>query len=135
MIQIIFGKKGSGKTKRIFDMANEAAAKTEGLVFFVNDGKSDTINLKPQIRFVNAGEYAVAGVDPTFGFLAGLLAGNYDISYLFVDGFLKLTGTEGDIAGAIAKLDKIAAAAQTTIVLTYSADVADVPESIRKFAI
>ena len=42
MIQIIFGKKGSGKTKRILDMANAAALNenTKGNVFFVDYTRS-----------------------------------------------------------------------------------------------
>ena len=37
MIQIIYGKKGSGKTKRIIDMANEAVKAHEGSIVFIDD--------------------------------------------------------------------------------------------------
>ncbi len=138
MIQIIFGKKGSGKTKRILDMANASALdeNTKGNVFFVDYTKSYTINLKPQVRFVDASEYGVTGKDSFYGFLAGILAGNYDISYLFIDGFLKLAAADGaGLVELMAKLEKLAAYAGTTLVISYSEDAANVPESIRKFEI
>ena len=136
MIQIIFGKKGSGKTKRILDMANAAIQETKGDVFFVDYTKSYTINLKPQIRFVDASEYGVKGKDSFYGFLAGILAGNYDISFLFIDGFLKLANSdEAGLVEIMARLEKLAAEAGTTLVISYSEDAANVPESIRQFAI
>ena len=90
MIQIIFGKKGSGKTKRILDMANASVKEAKGNVLFVDDDKSYTLSLKPQIRFIDASEYEVKGTDPFYGFLAGILAGNYDIGVIYIDAFLKL---------------------------------------------
>lgn len=61
MIQVIFGKKGSGKTKRILDMANASVKEAKGNVLFIDDDKSYTLSLKPQIRFIDASEYAVKG--------------------------------------------------------------------------
>ena len=40
MIQVIFGKKGSGKTKRILDMANASVKEAKGNVLFIDDDKS-----------------------------------------------------------------------------------------------
>lgn len=37
MIQIIAGKKGSGKTKRIIDMTNEKAKTSQHDVVFIDD--------------------------------------------------------------------------------------------------
>ena len=82
MIQVIFGKKGSGKTKRILDMANASVKEAKGNVLFVDDDKSYTLSLKPQVRFVDASEYAVKGKDSFYGFLAGILAGYFGIQSL-----------------------------------------------------
>ncbi len=136
MIQIIFGKKGTGKTKRILDMANASIAEAKGNVLFVDDGRSYTLSLKPQVRFIDASEYNVKGKDSFYGFLAGILAGNYDISYLFIDGFLKLAACGGeDLNEFFVKLERLAGDAGCTLVLSYSEDPANVPEHIRSFAI
>ena len=136
VIQVIFGKKGSGKTKRILDMANESAKEEKGNVLFIDDDRKYTLSLKPQVRFIDASEYNVKGEIAFYGFLAGILAGNYDISVIFVDAFLKLA--QVDAAGAealVTKIEKLAEHANCNIVISFSEDVENAPESIRKYAI
>ena len=136
MIQIIFGKKGSGKTKRILDMANASVKEAKGNVLFVDDDKSYTLSLKPQIRFIDASEYDVKGNELFYGFLAGILAGNYDISVIYVDAFLKLVKAEpAELEGFFAKLEKLVDAASCDLVISFSEDAANVPECIGKYQI
>ncbi len=136
MIQIIFGKKGSGKTKRILDMANASVKEAKGNVLFVDDDKSYTLSLKPQVRFVDASEYSVKGQDSFYGFLAGILAGNYDISVIYVDAFLKLVKADAaDLVNFFAKLETLVANAGCDMIISFSDDAANVPESIRKYQI
>ena len=136
MIQVIFGKKGSGKTKRILDMANESVKEAKGNVLFVDDDKSYTLSLKPQIRFIDASEYAVKGVEPFYGFLAGILAGNYDISVIYIDAFLKLVKAgAGELEEFFAKLERLVSTAGCDMIISFSEDAANVPESIRKYQI
>ena len=127
MIQIIFGKKGSGKTKRILDMANASVNEAKGNVLFVDDDRRYTLSLKPQVRFIDASEYAVKGVEPFYGFLAGILAGNYDISVVYIDAFLKLVNaTEEQLIAFFAKLERLVESANCDIVISYSEDTANV---------
>ena len=136
MIQVIFGKKGSGKTKRILDMANASVQEAKGNVLFVDDDKSYTLSLKPQVRFIDASEYQVKGVEPFYGFLAGILAGNYDISVIYIDAFLKLVKADADgLVDFFAKLERLVAEAGCDMVISFSEDAANVPESIRKYQI
>ena len=136
VIQIIFGKKGSGKTKRILDMANASVKEAKGNVLFVDDDKSYTLSLKPQIRFIDASEYNVKGTELFYGFLAGILAGNYDISVLYVDAFLKLVKAEpNELEGFFTKIEKLVENAGSDLVISFSEDAANVPESIRKYQI
>ena len=46
MIQVIHGKKGSGKTKRILDMANAAIKEHKGDVIFVDDDNRYMFDLR-----------------------------------------------------------------------------------------
>lgn len=136
MIQIIFGKKGSGKTKRILDMANASVKEAKGNVLFIDDDKKYTLSLKPQVRFIDAGEYDVRGEAPFYGFLAGILAGNYDISVIYIDAFLKLVRKDaGELVDFFAKLEKLVGQAGCDMVISLSDDAANVPESIRRYQI
>ena len=69
MIQIISGTKGSGKSKQLIDIANEALTKESGVVVFIDDDKRYMFDLKPSVRFVDAHDYkSVSGYSAeTFG--------------------------------------------------------------------
>ena len=136
MIKIIFGKKGSGKTKRILDMANDSAKASKGNVLFVDDDRKYTLSLKPQVRFIDASEYDIRGEGSFYGFIAGILAGNYDISELYIDAFLKLVNLDADkVEPFFAKLEALATHADCDIIISLSEDAENMPESVRKYAI
>ena len=54
MIQIIAGKKGSGKTKRIIDMTNEKAKTSQHDVVFIDDYNRYIFDIDHSVRFINA---------------------------------------------------------------------------------
>ncbi|MDO4852256.1 MAG: twitching motility protein PilT [Clostridia bacterium] len=90
MIQIIFGEKGTGKTKKILDLANRAAKEASGSVVFIDDDDRYMFDLNLAIRFINAVEYGITGPKTFYGFLCGVAASDHDLEYVFVDGFLNL---------------------------------------------
>ena len=44
-----------------------------------------TYDIPHSVRLVDVEEYGITGYDTFYGFVAGMLAGNYDISEIFVD--------------------------------------------------
>lgn len=139
MIQIIFGKKGSGKTKRILDMANASIREAKGDVLFIDDDNRYMFDLKHQVRFINASEYGVEGEDKFYGFLNGILAGNFDVSLIFIDAFLHLVKTDKPdiptLENFFEKLEALSERATVDFIISLSEDAELVPESIRKFKI
>lgn len=136
MIQMIYGKKGSGKTKRILGMANDAVQACTGSIAFIDDDNSYMFDLKNQIRFINASEYAVSNPDMFLGFLKGILASNYDLSLLFVDGFLRIVNAEMvELEQFFSYLEKYADKAGVTLVLSISGDQDTAPEYVKKYII
>ena len=93
MIQIIAGKKGSGKTKRLIDMTNNAVKTSSGNVVFLDKNDSYMYEVDRAVRFVNVEEYSVSSAEMFLGFLGGMLASNYDVKTVFIDAFLKLIKT------------------------------------------
>ena len=90
MIKLIVGTKGSGKTKTLIDMAKAAAETSKGNVVCVEKGDKLAREVPTSVRLINSDEYQVKGFANLYGFLAGILAGNYDITELFIDGILKI---------------------------------------------
>lgn len=63
MIQIIAGKKGSGKTKRLIDMTNNAVKTSSGNVVFLDKNDSYMYEVDRAVRFVNVEEYSVSSAE------------------------------------------------------------------------
>lgn len=136
MIRIIYGKKGSGKTKKIIDAANEAVKSSTGELVFIDDDNRYMYDLRHEIRFVNATEYDVSSPDTFMGFICGILAGNYDMKQLFIDGFLRLVKSEmADLEPFFVKLEDITHRHGVDVVISASAKDATVPEFLKKYIV
>lgn len=136
MIRIIYGKKGSGKTKKIIDAANEAVKSSTGELVFIDDDNRYMYDLRHEIRFVNATEYDVSSPDTFMGFICGILAGNYDMKQLFIDGFLRLVKSEmADLEPFFVKLEDITHRHGVDVVISASAKDDAVPEFLKKYIV
>ena len=134
MISVIYGKKGTGKTKKILDLANEAVKVSTGELVFIDDDNSYMYDLRHEIRFVNATEYDVADPETFMGFVCGILAGNYDMKQLFIDGFLRIVKTDmAELEAFFAKLEDIAHRHGVDVVLAASAKDDEIPEFLKKY--
>lgn len=134
MITLILGKKGSGKTKKLLDLCNEAVAQSKGNVVFIEKDTTLTYNLSHKVRLVAADEYAVGGFDAFYGYIAGMCAGNYDITDIFVDSTLKIGGGIEGLLGFVEKLKKLSDMANTNVVLSVSAAQEEIPAEIAELA-
>ncbi|MDO4458615.1 MAG: hypothetical protein Q4C42_00770 [Clostridia bacterium] len=130
MITLLTGKKGTGKTKKLIELANAAVAADKGSVVVLEKGSKLTYDIDHGARLINVDDYAVKGEAELKGFICGILAGNYDITDIFVDSTLKVV----DAADLEALVTGIAPAAkETNIVLLVSLDNADVPASLTNY--
>lgn len=132
MINLIPGKKGTGKTKILVDAIKEAAASATGNVVCIERGMKLTYDIPHKVRLVDAEEYGINSFDAFYGFVAGMLAGNYDIQQVYVDGILKIGGRDYEALGDM--IEKLAMLAKDIkIVLTVSADVEELPAKVKAF--
>jgi len=136
MIQVIYGKKGTGKTKRILDMANNSIKDQQGDVLFIDDDKRYMFDLRHEIRFINAGEYDVHNAQMFLGFVCGLLAQNFDISLVFVDAFLKLVREDvHSLAWMFEKLEAVAGKHDVRFVISCNGDQGEAPAFLAPYLI
>ena len=96
MIRVIMGKKGSGKTKQMIDMINNAVQTEHGNVVCIERGNKLTFDISYQIRLVESSQYDIADYTALKGFVSGLYAGNYDITHIFIDSLTKIVGGQCD---------------------------------------
>ena len=135
MVKIITGNKGSGKTKILINQINEAAKNTKGFVCCIDKNDKLRYDIPHSVRIVGTDENSIYSFESFYGLVAGLHAGNYDITDIFVDSILKVGGADYEALGAmLAKIDKLTGE-DVNVVLTVSADKSDLPEAVLKFAI
>ena len=136
MIQVILGKKGSGKTKPLIDMTNDSLKVEHGNVIFVDDDTRYMYDLRHQIRFVDASEYTITSADMFFGFICGMLSMNFDITAIFVDAFTRLIKTDlNETEEFFKRLEKLSESRNINFVISVSGDPAEMPEFITRYAI
>ena len=128
MITLIIGNKGSGKTKRLIQLANEAVEKSNGNVVVIEKGAKLTYDVSHKARLIDIEQYNVSGFDAFYGFLSGICAGNYDVTDIFVDSTLKITGRDFEaLADFVAKANELASHSEVKIVMLISADPSELP--------
>ncbi|MDE6150339.1 MAG: hypothetical protein K2F81_09690 [Ruminococcus sp.] len=132
MINLIPGKKGTGKTKILVDAIEASVKNATGNVVCIERGMKLTYDLPHKVRLVDAEEYGINSYDAFYGFVAGVLAGNYDIQEIFVDGILRIGGRDYEAFGSM--IEKVAMLAKDVkIVFTVSADPDELPAKVKAF--
>lgn len=131
MVTLLTGKKGSGKTKKLIELVNAALEKSNGNVVVIEKGKQMTFNIPYAARLVDSDAYDIKGKEALLGFVSGICAGNYDVTDIFVDSTLKITGTGAEACEfLVPEFKKLSEAAGTNLVLSISAAEEDIPESV-----
>ncbi len=134
MIKIIYGPKGTGKTKIIIDEANAKVASAKGHLIFVTNTKRYMYDLHRDIRVIDTTDYMIAGEDALCGFIKGVVAANNDNEYLFIDGAARIAGKEiKDMAAFYYMLDKLSETNGITVYVTCSCAKEDLPDFVAKY--
>ena len=136
MIKIIYGPKGFGKTKIMIDEVNKAASEAKGNVVFVTDKRISTVSINFNVRCVYTEEHGIDNYQAFNGFINGLLAGNSDIEYIYIDGFRRIIGEKlrggQKVFKAIKQLQK--EYPELKLVLSVSATKEELPSYMKRYA-
>jgi len=134
MLKLMIGVKGTGKTKTLISLVNEAVEKTHGDVVCIEKGVKLRFDVKYQARLIDVTEYFVSDAQSLFGFVAGILASNHDVTDLFIDSALKICNE--DMAAFEKFLDEIAAVAEklnVNVMITASMPADAASEAVKKY--
>ena len=135
MIEFVYGAKGSGKTKKMIDMANAEVGSAKGDILFINDRDKYRVTIDTKIRFINSEDFEIKGEDELYGFISGVIAGNYDVDVVYIDNLLRILDADGpeDISGILEKLDKIQKKQDIKFVLSLSCEESTVPDCVKNY--
>ena len=134
MIKLIVGVKGSGKTKPLISMVNGAVEESLGNVVCIEKGIKLRYDVNYRARLINVDEYFVFGAKQLFGFVAGILASNSDVSDLYIDSALRICDNDmDDFERLVNDLDELADRYNVNLVMTSSVPAEKLSEGLRRF--
>ena len=128
MIKIIIGKKGSGKTKKLVDLVNSAANESLGNVVCIEKGDTLTYSVTHKARLIDADSYKITGYGEYYGMLAGIKAGNNDITHIFGDATLRIGSRDYD--ELVVFFERLGAIDDVEFLFTISADKDELPKKL-----
>ena len=132
MIKVVMGLKGMGKTKTLITSVNESVNEEHGDVVCIEKDSKLRYDVSHRARLISASEYGIDSFDKFYGFVCGLISGNYDITAIYVDSILKICGENMDEFYAfLKKLEKHTATIK--VFMTASYDFEKAPENIKEY--
>lgn len=134
MIKLIYGAKGSGKTKRIIDMANDNVETAKGSIVFLSDTDRYMYDIRYQIRVVNTVKHAITTEQELIGFIKGILAADHDIESFYIDGAHRIVKkTVAEMEDFFNTIGETARHTQTNFIIAVSEDQENLPEFLQEY--
>lgn len=133
MIQVFMTQRGTGKSKHMISHANEAAAESKGSIVFIDDDMRPMHELDRKVRFISAQNYEIDSFCSLYGFICGILAQDYDVDSIYIDGIMaKMKNNSDDAEDWFKKLADLSDEEKVTLYFAMN-DGEDVPEYLKKY--
>ena len=133
MIQVIYGAKGTGKTKQIVDHANTYAADAKGVVVYIDRSNHRLHDLSRNVRLVDASHYDLSSQHDILSFIKGMLAANFDIEQVYIDGVTRLLDCNiSELSQLYQGLEQISKEHGVNFVITASGTREELPDFVVK---
>ena len=134
MVKLIIGVKGTGKTKALIEMINAALDSTKGSVVCIEKGTNLQLTLNYNCRLINSDEYMISSASELYGFIAGLLASNHDITDLFVDATYRICQRDAAAFDQfVTEIDELSSKYGMNVVMTVSMPSENVTDTMKKY--
>lgn len=132
MIELIYGAKGSGKTKKLIDAANRMSKAAKGNVVFLSDKAKYSLDIDSSIRFIVSSEYGITCSNCATAFIKGILACNCDICNVYIDGISRILGVEPpEMEPFMIALEQISEKCKVNFTITVSTD--ELPRFMKRY--
>ena len=131
MIKLIIGNKGSGKTKKLVELVNSCVENSDGNVVCVEKSPKLTYDISSKARLLETETYSINGCKAFYGFLAGICAGNYDVTDVLIEATFKIVGRDySKLPQFFDMLSELSEATDVNFYFTISCDKEDLPVEI-----
>lgn len=136
MVKFILGVKGSGKTKRMIDMANESDRTSNGNVVYIDRDRNRIYDLNRNIRLIETGEFQLENLKSFYGFVCGVISQDFDIENVFIDGQKIVSNAEDECLEAFIKnLERLNEKFGVNFTVSCSRSAEGIPEFLKSYLI
>lgn len=136
MVKFILGAKGSGKTKKMIDMANESGRTSKGNVVFIDRDRNRIYDLDRSIRLIETGEYRLENLKSFYGFVCGVISQDYDIEKIYIDGQSIVSNAKDECLEAFIKdLEELSGSFEVDFTVSCSRSTEGIPEFLKDYLI
>lgn len=136
MIKVLFGEKGTGKTKMLIDTANKISAESVGDVVFIDDSSQLMYDINHKIRFINVTEYPVKGQACFLSFISGIIAEDYDIDTIIIDRLTHITKQKPEeLKEFLDGIKTLGENKNINFVITVTGNASAIPEFFREYEV
>ena len=136
MIKLIVGKKGSGKSRALINDANEVVKNAKGHIVFIDEDNSRMFQIDYKIRFMGIKEYQLTNDENFYGFLCGIIASNYDVDHIYIDGLTNIVEMElADLEEFFRKIDELEVKYNINFIFTINDTGEELPTFLENYMI
>ena len=134
MIQVFCNKRGSGKTKRLIDLANSKLTTSKGDSVYIDDDSSYIRQVNRKIRFISTEEFNISDCDSFYGLLCGIISENYDVENVYIDSMLSIVSCGiRETSYLFRKICDLSRRFNINLFININFDEAEVPEFIKEY--
>ena len=136
MVELLIGKKGTGKTKALVDKVNTALTVAKGNVVFIAKNSDQMYAVDSKARMATTSDFDIRSYNELLGFIYGIVSRDYDITNIFVDGIFKIIGTDNldGFEDFLKRLETLSRNQNISFVISVSIDADTAPEYIKELA-
>ena len=135
MVRLIMGLKGSGKTKQLLELVNDAVDNEHGDIVFLERTAKLIYDIPHKVRLIDASQYGFNGFDFLKGYISGLYSANYDITHIFIDNVLQIIGknVDSEAEDFFEWCENFGIRENVKFTMTVSVDINKATDRIRKY--
>ena len=134
MIQVFCDKIGSGKTKRLIELANSKVINSKGDSIYIDYNSKYIRRINRKIRFISTNDFDISDCESFYGLICGLISENYDIENIFIDSILNIVSCGiKETSYLFTKLCELSENYNVNVYINIDFDKVDIPEFIKKY--
>lgn len=136
MVELLIGKKGTGKTKALIDKVNTALTVAKGNVVYISSTDENILHVNSKARMANTSEFEIKAYNEFLGFICGIVSRDFDITNVFVDSIFKIVGTT-ELDGFeefLERLEDMSRKFHIDFVISVSIDAETAPDYVKRLA-